>query len=189
MSDSSYTVWVNGVPASVTGTSWQADGVPVPPGGTTSFTVIASPPPPASSVNLKTSVDQPDRLYVETDEQARTYTWHQRDDYYNVAATEVDWADTSSSEVSGHHWADGPGGSRSYTLVVASRSTRQAKRTITSAPSVRIARTLASAGPTSAKSLIYTVRGGSRFIVESQCCQNCLSAPLFPSPPVYVLGL
>ena len=44
VSDSSYSVWVNGTQASVTGGVWTALNVPVPPGGMAAFTVVAIPP-------------------------------------------------------------------------------------------------------------------------------------------------
>ena len=45
VSDSSYSVWVNGIQASVTGGGvWTALNVPVPPGGMAAFTVTAIPP-------------------------------------------------------------------------------------------------------------------------------------------------
>jgi len=49
VSDSSYTVWVNGVIASVTpddadaGGTWSADNVPVTPGGVACFALTAYP--------------------------------------------------------------------------------------------------------------------------------------------------
>ena len=45
VSDSSYSVWANGIQASVTGGGvWTALNVPVPPGGMAAFTVVAIPP-------------------------------------------------------------------------------------------------------------------------------------------------
>ena len=44
VSDSSYSVWANGIQASVTSGVWTASNVPVPPGGMAAFTVVAIPP-------------------------------------------------------------------------------------------------------------------------------------------------
>ncbi len=44
VSDSSYSVWVNGIQANVTSGAWTASNVPVPPGGMAAFTVVAIPP-------------------------------------------------------------------------------------------------------------------------------------------------
>ncbi len=116
VSGTGYTVWVNGVQATVPGSgTWRAEGVPVNAGGMASFTVAAYAPghdlEPGSANLTKTNADKRDLLYVERDIQERTYNWHERDDWYwDPAWAAYDWAEQWHAEWSGHRWTNSFGG-------------------------------------------------------------------------------
>jgi hypothetical protein len=65
VSDPSYSVWVNGVEATVDGYgNWNAANVPINDGGTACFNVTAYPESGTPSVNLSLNEDKPAALFV-----------------------------------------------------------------------------------------------------------------------------
>jgi hypothetical protein len=120
--DASYSVWVNGVQATVdSGGNWHADNVPVNSGGTASFDVQAYAPgqsPPTNSpsaMRTNYNVDKAPYIYVSSDTQNSKYT-------SNTVSTCTTGIQTykKKSVTQVQNWSDGVGGNSTVTTVESS---------------------------------------------------------------------
>jgi len=125
ISDPSYSVWVNGVAATVRGDgTWTADQVPVNHGRTARFTVTAYPegtgpagggggaiPPSSSTTEHTFFVDKPDRFpYVARYEENVAWDGYGYDEYDYFYFGAVQWWEVDEKSKRSHCWADGQGG-------------------------------------------------------------------------------
>jgi hypothetical protein len=125
ISGSGYAVSVNGITATVSGTSWSAANVPVTPGGVACFTAAATQGG-QTEANAKTSPEKPDTigLVVWHDEQ----TMHQTDDdldkwwyidFRDFYRTNEVW---TIKDVKNQHWDYDQGGIANSTETITGRA-------------------------------------------------------------------
>jgi hypothetical protein len=111
VADPGCTIYVNGVPARNNGDgTWSADNVPLTPGATATFTVMAYPAghdlEESAARQIKPGVEKPPRVYVEEDTRDLDYSRCLRQDVIEGGP----WTETHDQMSVGHDWRDGAGG-------------------------------------------------------------------------------
>ncbi len=133
-----YTVWVNGVKATLNGDSWEADNVPNTPGGTAVFQARAIPntdnggngsggsggasasytnpgnPDSADAKDADSQTDKPMRLYVESYSYSEHSEIHPSGAGYNSDGQQTYSFQLDDSHTWALNWADGSGGTGSH---------------------------------------------------------------------------